>query len=112
MPAATAAALPPDDPPGVRSSDHGLFVANMAGPNSDPLNVTERWHRRDFGHLEDTFTIDDPKAYLKPWTNKVVLTLQADTELLDSYCDNQSIMQSHYSMGPRPEEPASPPLAK
>ena len=38
------------------------------------------------------------------------LTLQADTELLDSYCDNQSIMQSHYSMGPRPEEPASPPL--
>jgi len=47
---------------------------------------------------------------VKPWTNKVVLTLQADTELLDSYCDNQSIMQSHYSMGPRPDEPASPRL--
>jgi hypothetical protein len=92
--------------------DHGWLSANMAWPNSDALHVTERWHRRDFGHLEETVTIDDPKAYLKPWTNKVVLTLQADTELLDSYCDNQSIMQSHYSMGPRPEEPASPPLAK
>jgi hypothetical protein len=84
----------------------------MAWPNSDALHVIERWHRRDFGHLEETVTIDDPKAYLKPWTNKIVLTLQADTELLDSYCDNQSIMQQHYSMGPRPEEPASPPLTQ
>jgi putative oxidoreductase len=90
--------------------DHGWLSANMAWPNSDALHVTERWHRRDFGHLEETVTIDDPKAYLKPWTNKIVLTLQADTELLDSYCDNQSIMQAHYSMGPRPEEPASPAL--
>jgi len=90
--------------------DHGWLSANMAWPNSDALHVIERWHRRDFGHLEETVTIDDPKAYLKPWTNKVVLTLQADTELLDSYCDNQSIMQAHYSMGPRPEEPASPAL--
>jgi hypothetical protein len=90
--------------------DHGWLSANMAWPNSDALHVTERWHRRDFGHLEETVTIDDPKAYVKPWTNKIVLTLQADTELLDSYCDNQSIMQQHYSMGPRPEEPASPSL--
>ena len=88
--------------------DHGWLSANMAWPNSDALHVTERWHRADFGHLEETVTIDDPKAYLKPWTNKIRLTLQADTELLDSYCDNQSIMQAHYSMGPRPEEPHSP----
>ena len=64
----------------------------------------------NFGHLEETVTIDDPKAYVKPWTNKITLVYQADTELLDSYCDNQSIMQAHYSMGPRPEEPASPAL--
>jgi hypothetical protein len=47
---------------------------------------------------------------VKPWTNKITLTLQADTEILDSYCDNQMIMQSHYSMGPPPAEPASPQL--
>jgi len=90
--------------------DRGWLSANMAYPNSDALKVTERFHRVDFGHLEDTVTIDDPKAYKKPWTNKIPLVLQADTELLDSYCDNQGIMQSHYSMGPRPEEPHSPPL--
>ena len=92
--------------------DHGWLSANMAWPNSDALHVTERWRRVDFGHLEETVTIDDPKAYVKPWTNKITLVLQADTELLDSYCDNQSIMQAHYSMGPRPEEPASPPVGK
>ena len=48
--------------------------------------------------------------YVKPWTNKIILTLQADTEILDSYCDNQMIMQAHYSMGPPPAEPPSPPL--
>jgi hypothetical protein len=74
------------------------------------MKVTERFRRVDFGHLEEIVTIDDPKAYVKPWTNKIVLTLQADTELLDSYCDNQRLMQPHYSMGPPPEEPPSPPL--
>jgi hypothetical protein len=88
--------------------DRGWLSANMAYPNSDSLRVTERFRRTDFGHLIDTVTIDDPKAYLKPWTNKIPLLLQADTEILDSYCDNQSIMQSHYSMGPRPEETPSP----
>jgi putative oxidoreductase len=89
--------------------DAGWLSANMAYPNSDALHVTERFRRIDFGHLQETVTIDDPKAYLKPWTNKITFNLQADTELLDSYCDNQQIMQSHYSMGPRPTEPHSPP---
>jgi putative oxidoreductase len=92
--------------------DKGWLSANMAYPNSDALHVVERWRRVDFGHLEETVTIDDPKAYVKPWTNKIILTLQADTEILDSYCDNQMIMQSHYSMGPPPAEPASPALGK
>ena len=79
--------------------DKGWLSANMAYPNSEALKVTERFRRIDFGHLEETVTIDDPKAYEKPWTNTIILTLQADTELLDSYCDNQLIMQSHYAHG-------------
>ena len=91
--------------------DAGWLSANMAYPNSDALHVTERFRRIDFGHLDDIVTIDDPKAYEKPWTNKIPLLLQADTEILDWYCDNQAIMQAHYSMGPRPKEPPSPPVA-
>jgi hypothetical protein len=88
--------------------DHGWLSANMAYPNSDAMKTIERFRRIDFGHLEETVTIDDPKAYLKPWTNKIMLTLQPDTEILDSYCDNQGIMQAHYAMGPPPAEPPSP----
>ena len=51
--------------------DAGWLSANMAYPNSDALHVTERFQRVDFGHLNDTVTIDDPKAYVKPWTNKI-----------------------------------------
>ena len=30
--------------------------------------MTERIRRRDFGHMDIQLTIDDPKAYTKPWT--------------------------------------------
>ena len=49
---------------------------------------------------------------LREADDAVELAREADTEILDSYCDNQMIMQSHYSMGPPPAEPASPPLGK
>jgi hypothetical protein len=34
-------------------------------------------------------TIDDPKAYLKPWTVTINYQLLADTELLESICENE-----------------------
>ena len=37
-------------------------------PATDALHTTERFRRRDFGHLDIEFTVDDPKAYTKPWT--------------------------------------------
>jgi hypothetical protein len=87
--------------------DLGWLSANMAYPNSDALKVTERWKRADAGHLAITVTIDDPKAYVKPWTNTIPLLLQADTELLDSYCDNQmNILRSWSYPKPEPEPPS------
>ena len=37
-------------------------------PSTEALHITERFRRRDFGHLDLQVTIDDPKAYFKPWT--------------------------------------------
>jgi uncharacterized membrane protein YphA (DoxX/SURF4 family) len=88
--------------------DLGWLSAREAYPNSPELRVTERWKRRDFGHMDLTVTIDDPKAYVKPWTNTVPLLLQADTEILDSYCDNQGNILKHWSHPPPPPEPPSP----
>jgi hypothetical protein len=57
-------------------------------PHSDALRVTERFHRRDFGHLDVQITIDDAKAYNKPWTVTIPWEYMPDTELLDWVCEN------------------------
>jgi hypothetical protein len=55
-------------------------------PLTDALHVTERFRRRDFGHMDLDVTIDDPKAYTKPWSAKENLTLMPDGELLEFVC--------------------------
>jgi len=57
------------------------------GPHSEALHIIERFRRRDFGHLEIQYTIDDPKVYTKPWTVTQHLHLTPDTELLEWFCN-------------------------
>lgn len=90
--------------------DGGWLDTRKGHPHSDALHVTERFHRRDFGHLELAITIDDPKAYVKPWTGKTVLTLLPDTELLEAFCDSHQQTLEHRNVEPAPPEPPSPPL--
>jgi hypothetical protein len=56
-------------------------------PTTEALHVTERFRRRDFGHLDLQLTIDDPKAYSKPWTVNLSWQFQPDTELLEYVCN-------------------------
>jgi len=57
-------------------------------PTTEALHVTERFRRRDFGHLDIQLTIDDPKAYTKAWTlNLLPLHFDADNELLEDVCN-------------------------
>ena len=46
----------------------------MGHPHSEALRITERFRRRDFGHLDVEMTFDDPKMYTKPFTIKVPTT--------------------------------------
>jgi len=75
------------------------FVAETAGfngkpwldqagyPASDALRITERFRRRDFGHMDMEMVIDDRKMYTKAWSIVGELILQADTELLEFICE-------------------------
>lgn len=54
--------------------------------HSDALHITERFHRRDFGHMELAITIDDPKTYTRPFTVKVNQTLHPHTDLIEFVC--------------------------
>ncbi|PYS04651.1 MAG: hypothetical protein DMG15_09005 [Acidobacteria bacterium] len=48
--------------------------------------MTERFRRLNLGNLEIEISIDDPKAYTRPWTVKLRQMLVADTDLLEYYC--------------------------
>ena len=70
-------------------NDHG-WLDNFGHPNTDALHVTERLRRRDFGNMEIQVTIDDPKAYKKPWTVTMPYTLVPDSELLEYVCNENN----------------------
>jgi hypothetical protein len=58
-------------------------------PHTEELHVTEKYTRRDFGHLEVQITIDDPKAYTRPWTVNARFDLLPDSELIENICENE-----------------------
>ena len=58
----------------------------MGHQHSDAMRITERYHRRDFGHMEVQITIDDPKTFTRPFTIKFNQALLPDTDLIESFC--------------------------
>jgi hypothetical protein len=66
------------------------WLDNGGKPATDQLKVTERFIRKDFGNMDIQITIDDPKAYTKPWTVTQPLAFQADTELLEYICNENN----------------------
>jgi len=69
---------------------------DMGGhPHTEDLRVTERFHRRDFGHMDLEITFEDPKAYARPWTVKNTINYVPDTELLESVCAENERDRTH-----------------
>jgi len=71
------------------------WLDGMAHPHSEALHVTERFRRRDFGHLDVQLTIDDPKAYTHPFTLKFTERLLPDTDVLEYFCAENEKDRSH-----------------
>lgn len=55
-------------------------------PHSEALRITERYRRKDLGHMDVQITFDDPKGYAHPWTIAFEAMLRPDTELLEYVC--------------------------
>ena len=74
---------------------NGRTWLDMKGlPGTEALRVTERYSRPKIGHMDIAVTIDDPKAYTKPWTIKMNQTIKLDTDLLDYIClENEKDLQ-------------------
>jgi hypothetical protein len=56
-------------------------------PFTDQAKITERFRRVSFGKLEIDITIDDPKAYTKPFTVRVNQQISVDNELIEFICN-------------------------
>jgi hypothetical protein len=50
--------------------------------------------------MDLAITINDPKAYLKPWTVRTTLILHPDTELLEAFCDDHDKTIQYRSVTP------------
>jgi hypothetical protein len=59
-------------------------------PHTEALHITERFRRRDFGHMDLEMTIDDPKTFTRPFSLKIDKTLVPDTDLFESVCENDT----------------------
>jgi hypothetical protein len=66
------------------------WLDNDGRPATDALHVTERFRRKDFGDMDILITIDDPKAYTKPWNVTLPLKLMPDTDLLEYVCNENN----------------------
>ena len=63
---------------------------DLAGhPHTEALRVTERYRRRDAGHIDLQMTLDDPKAYTRSWTLRFQFDLVPDGELIEYICENE-----------------------
>ena len=66
-------------------------------PLTESGKLIERFRRPDYGHLEIEVTIDDPKAYTKPWTVTVHQRILLDTELIEFVCQENERDSKHLS---------------
>jgi len=63
-------------------------------PHSDAMHLVERYKRPDLGHLNVDLTIEDPKAFTKPYSFTRSFTLAPGWELQEYVC--QAILDGVY----------------
>ena len=70
---------------------NGKTWLDMKGlPGTEALRVIERYTRPSIGRIFIDVTIDDPKAYTKPWDVRLSWDLQPDVELIESICEENN----------------------
>lgn len=79
-----------------------LWIDMGGSPMSEAAKLTERIRRPSFGTLEVEVSVDDPKVYTRPWSVKLIETLEADTDLIDEIClENEKSYDRLQSMRPK-----------
>ena len=64
----------------------GMWLDVSGTPVTDAATITERITRPNYGTLSVDFTVDDPKAYTRPWTVTLRQEIIVDTDLIEEIC--------------------------
>jgi hypothetical protein len=72
-----------------RGLNDQTYLDDGGHPHSEAYHAVERFRRRDFGHMDIQFTIDDAKAYTRPWNVTIHFELFPDNEIMESVCENE-----------------------
>jgi hypothetical protein len=64
----------------------GLWLDVSGTPLTEAATLTERITRPNYGTLDVAFTVDDPKAYTRPWTVNIRQEIVVDTDLIEEIC--------------------------
>src|SRR5215510_14095451 len=75
-------------------NDKGWIDA-FGHPRSESMQITERYRRRDFGHMDLEITFNDPKYYTRPFSLKTGLNLIPDSDLLEYVCNENEKDRPH-----------------
>jgi hypothetical protein len=78
-------------------------VDAVGHPLSDRLHTIERFTRPDLGRIQYSITVDDPKAYTKPWTRYRMWVLHPEWQIMEYACEenNKDLTEGHIK-DPRP----------
>jgi hypothetical protein len=64
-------------------------------PYSEQAKFTEKIRRPAYDHLQIDFTVEDPKAYTKPWTVRIDQRLIVDQEIIEFECNENQTFRQH-----------------
>jgi hypothetical protein len=87
--------------------DHDTLVIESAGfndktwldvaghPHSEALHIVERYHRRDYGHMDVEETLDDPEMYTRPFSIKYTYNLLPGSDVFENICNENEKDSKH-----------------
>ena len=67
-----------------------MWLDIQGSPITESARVTEKLTRPSLGLMKVEISVNDPKAYTKPWSVTIEMALQVDTQMLEEIClDNE-----------------------
>jgi hypothetical protein len=67
----------------------------LGHPHSEALHITERYRRRDFGHMDVEMTFDDPEMYTRPFSIKYTFDLLWGSDVFENICNENEKDRIH-----------------